>query len=150
MSHISLTYHIVWRTKCSRRTITESHERDLYAYILSIINNKHCHLHRINSMPDHIHMCLEIHPTISVSDIIRVIKQESSKWIKERRDWFPTFDGWGNGYAAFTYSYSERANVINYIKEQKEHHKRLSFKEEYENILQEFGLDPNEDLFLKD
>ena len=104
MSHISLTYHIVWRTKCSKNTIREQYERELYAYILGICQSKRCNLYRINSMPDHIHLCVEVSPTIALSDFVKVLKQESSKWIKEHREWFPLFEGWANGYAAFTYS----------------------------------------------
>lgn len=150
MAYLNLTYHIVWRTKRSERTINEEHERDLYAYILGMCNAKQSHLYRINSMPDHIHMCVEVHPTMALSEFVRVIKQESSKWMKERLDWYPVFDGWGNGYAAFTYSVNERPTVIEYIKNQKEHHKVKSFREEYEEWLREMGIDPEKDLFLKD
>lgn len=150
MSHISLTYHIIWRTKRSERTINEEHERDLYAYILGMCKEKKCHLYRINSMPDHFHMCIEVHSTIALSEFMQVIKQESSRWIAQHKEWFPMFDGWGNGYAAFTYSVKERPVVIEYIKNQKTHHHKASFREEYEELLKEFGLDPAKDLFLKD
>lgn len=150
MSHISLTYHIVWRTKRSERTIFPEHERDLYAYILGICNEKKCHLYRLNSMPDHFHMCVEIHPSISLSDFMKAVKQGTSRWICEHGSWFPHFDGWGNGYAAFTYSVKERPAVIEYIKNQKEHHKKASFNDEYVQLLRDFGLDPSTDLFLKD
>lgn len=119
MSHICLTYHIVWRTKNSRNTISESYERNLYAYIVGMAKEKQCYIYRINSMPDHLHMCVEIHPTIAVSQFVRIIKQETSKWIKEHPEWFPLFDGWGNGYAVFTYSFKERNRVIEYIRNQK-------------------------------
>ena len=150
MSHISLTYHIVWRTKRSERTINEMHERDLYAYILGMCQEKNYHLYRLNSMPDHFHMCVEVHPTLAVSEFMQVIKQETSRWITAHKEWFPHFDGWGNGYAAFTYSVKERPNVIEYIKNQKEHHHKATFREEYEALMREFGLDPEKDLFLKD
>lgn len=101
-------------------------------------------------MPDHFHMCIEIHPTLSVSDFMKTIKQETSLWIKQHREWFPMFDGWANGYAAFTYSVKERPAVIEYIKNQKEHHAKVSFRDEYCKIMGEFGLDPEKDLFLKD
>lgn len=81
---------------------------------------------------------------------MQVIKQESSRWILKHKELFPKFDGWGNGYAAFSYSVKERPTVIDYIKGQKEHHSRASFREEYESLLREFGLDPTKDLFLKD
>lgn len=95
-------------------------------------------------------MCVEIHPTIAVSEFVRIIKQESSKWLKEERNKFPLFDGWGNGYAGFTYSAADRPNVICYIKNQKEHHRKVGFREEFESLLMEFGLDPNEDRLLDD
>ena len=95
-------------------------------------------------------MCVEVHPTIALSEFVRVLKQESSKWLKEHRREFPMFDGWGNGYGAFTYSAKERPNVIEYIKSQKEHHKQKSFCEEYEEWLLEMGMNPAGDLFLKD
>ena len=150
MAHISFTYHIVWRTKSSLRTITEKYETELYAYILGICKNKKCTLLRINSMPDHLHMCVEIHPTLAVSEFVQVVKQESSHWLKEQRTKFPYFEGWGNGYAAFTYSASERSKVVEYIRNQKIHHQKKSFREEYEGMLIEFGLDPEADKFLAD
>ena len=150
MSHLNLTYHIVWRTKYSQRTISEEHERDLYTYIVGICDAKQCHVYRINSMPDHIHLCVEVHPTIAVSEFVKVLKQETSKWMRSNRSWFPWFDGWANGYAAFTYSALERPSVIEYIKNQKEHHKVKSFRQEYEEWLQEMGMNPSNDLFLKD
>ena len=94
--------------------------------------------------------CVEGQPTSAVSEGVQVIKQEASRWIKEHREWFPNFDAWGNGYAAFTYSVAERQRVIEYIKNQKVHHHKATFQEEYEALLREFGIDPATDLFLKD
>lgn len=150
MSHISFTYHIIWRTKRSKKSIDENHEQDLYRYIHGICKGKSCKLHRINSMPDHIHLCVEIVPTIAVSEFVKIVKQESSKWMKEHYEWFPAFESWGNGYAAFSYSVKDRKNVIAYIKNQKVHHQKKTFKEEYEGAMREFGLDPSKDLFLQD
>lgn len=101
-------------------------------------------------MPDHVHMCVEIHPTISLSNFMKIVKQESSAWLTEHREFFPLFDSWSNGYAAFTYSVKERGNVIQYIKRQKEHHKVAAFRDEYESLLMEFGLDPKSDRLLED
>ena len=101
-------------------------------------------------MPDHVHMCVEVHPTIALSEFVKVLKQESSKWLKEHRKEFPMFEGWSNGYAAFSYSAKERPKVMEYIKAQKEHHRHKSFREEYEEWLLEMGMNPAEDLFLRD
>ncbi|MCQ2271838.1 MAG: IS200/IS605 family transposase [Bacteroidales bacterium] len=141
MSNVSFTYHIIWRTKKSENTINEVHERDLYAYIHGICKAKKCTLYRINSMPDHMHLCLEISPTIAISDFVKLIKQESSKWMKQHKDWFPKFNSWGNGYAGFSYSKKERDKIIAYVKHQKEHHHKKSFQEELEELVKEFGID---------
>lgn len=150
MSYYSFTYHIVWRTKNSKPTINEDHERELYAYIYGFCKEKKCKLFRINSMPDHIHMCVEVHPTLSMNDFMKVLKGETSKWMKQHSDWFPLFEAWGNGYASFSYSAEDRPTIINYIKNQKEHHKSIDFRKEYEDMLIEFGFEPQPDDFEDD
>ncbi len=150
MSHIVLYYHIVWRTKRSERVITEAHERDLYAYILGFCERKKCKLIRIGGMSDHIHMLISIRPDVALSDFMQVLKTETSKWLKTQGEKFPLFNGWGNGYAAFTYCERDKEMVRRYIMNQKEHHRKLSFQEEYETLLSEWGIDPSTDKFLSD
>ena len=150
MSHICFTYHIVWRTKRSECTITEQYERQLYAYLYGICKRRKCHVYRINSMPDHVHICLEILPIFSVSQFVKILKQESSKWISSNRDKFPYFCGWANGFAAFSYSPKERPNLVEYIKNQKKHHRRTSFQDEVSELMREMGLEMSVDLFFKD
>lgn len=74
-------------------TIVEENEKELYAYIHGICKNKNCHLYRINSMPNHVHLCVSIHPNISVSEFMKVLKGETSKWMKDNKDLFPDFVG---------------------------------------------------------
>ncbi len=150
MSHINVTYHIVWRTKCSEMVIPESHERELLAYLVGICRGKNCPVYRINSMPNHIHLCVEIPPMVSISAFMQVLKQESSKWLREHKELFPNFRGWGNGYAVFSYSAKERPNIVEYIKNQKVHHQTKTFRQEYEEWLREMGDDPKDDSFLND
>lgn len=150
MAHVVLYYHIVWRTKRSEHTIAEAYERDLYAYILGYCKRKECKLIRIGGMPDHIHMLVSIRPDITVSEFVQVLKTESSKWMKSERGKFPRFEGWGNGYAAFTYCERDKDMIRNYIINQKAHHHVHSFREEYESLLSEWGIDPATDLFLRD
>lgn len=150
MAHVVLYYHIVWRTKRSERTITEAYERELYAYIFGFCKQKGCTLIRIGGMADHIHMLVSIRPDIAVSEFMKVLKTETSKWMKEEYDKYPAFDGWGNGYAAFTYGERDKEMIRQYIMNQKEHHRRLSFREEYEGMLADWGIDPNTDMFLRD
>ena len=150
MAHIMLYYHIVWRTKRSQRTISQDHERQLYAYIFGFCDRKGCKLIRVGGMPDHIHMLVAIRPDIAVSDFMRILKSETSKWLNSQPALFPHFDGWGNGYAAFTYSESQKEVVRRYIINQKSHHSTYSFREEYEAMLREWGLDPKQDALLED
>ena len=149
MSYTRFLYHIVFRTKHSKNTIPELHEKELYAYIMGIINNKKCKLYRIGGMPDHIHLLVDIHPTIAVSDFMKELKEYSSKWLSTNPN-FPDFEGWAVSFAGFTYSLKEKQTIIDYIKNQKEHHKKISFEEEYRQFLIENGIDIDEHYFLKD
>jgi len=87
-----ILYHIVFRTKSSKRTINQDNARNLYAYINGIIKNKKCVTFRINGMEDHIHILSDLHPSVALADFIREIKVSSSKWIKAS-GLFPYFDG---------------------------------------------------------
>jgi len=137
MSYSRHIYHLVFRTKFSRPTITEKSEKLFYNYLWGICKNEHCFVHRIGGMPDHVHVLLEIPPTIAVADLVQKLKQSSSHFIHNQRSSFLLFEGWAEGYASFTYCQTELETVKQYISNQKEHHKKKSFKEELEEILLE-------------
>ena len=144
-----ILYHIVFRTKSSKKTINQTHSADLYKYIYGIIKNKNCKLLRINGMEDHIHIFSDLHPSIALADYVREIKVSSSKWIKES-GFFPGFEGWGIKYCALTYSFKDQDTIINYIKNQQEHHKRESFQDEIVRLFKEQGIDLDEKWFWVD
>lgn len=85
MSKTNSYHHIVISTYCRKKTITELHKKDLYAYILGILNNKKCKLIRINGTGNHIHILLNLNPTIALSDIVKTVKQSTSLWLKKLR-----------------------------------------------------------------
>ena len=118
MSFTKLIYHIVFSTKYRQNTIPVDFERDLYALILHIVNKQSGHLHRIGGMPDHIHMLVDIPTNISVANFVKKIKQESSFLMAQNPN-FPNWNGWEEGYGAFTYSVAEIPTVKEYIKNQK-------------------------------
>lgn len=149
MSYTRLLYHIVFRTKYGIFTIPEQYEKELYAYIMGIISNKKSKLYRIGGIGNHIHLLVDIHPTFAVSDFMKELKEYSSKWLKTNPN-FPEFDGWAISFAAFTYNLNDKQTIIDYIKNQKEHHKTVSFEEEYRNFLVENGIEIDERYFLKD
>lgn len=149
MSYTHLLYHIVFRTKNGINTIPEQHEKELYAYMMGIINNKKSKLYRIGGVGNHIHLLVDIHPTIAVSDFMKELKEYSSKWLKTNPN-FPDFKGWAVSFAAFTYNLNDKQIIIDYIKNQKEHHKKESFETEYRNFLIENGIEIDERYFLND
>ena len=140
-------YQIVFGTQNRKPTITREHDTELYKYITGIIKNKHCKCYRINGIEDHIHIMTDLHPTVCLSDYVKDIKVASNTWMKDS-SLFPEFEGWQDGYGAFTYSVREKDMIINYIKNQKEHHKSESFYDEYKRLLIENGIEFDEKYLL--
>ena len=136
-------YQIVFSTKHRKPVLVEEHEDQLYKYIWGIVKNKNCRLYRINGMPDHIHLFVDLHPSVSLSNFVKDIKIASNSWIKQS-GLFTDFEEWQSGYGAFTYSEKDKDAVINYIKNQKEHHKHESFEDEYKNLLRANGIEFDE------
>ena len=112
---------------------------ELYKYITGIIQNNNHKLLEINGMPDHIHVFFGMRPTQSLSDLMQDIKGDSSKWINNKHFLNHKFS-WQEGYGAFSYSKSHVQNVIKYIQGQEEHHKKITFIEEYIDFLNKFEI----------
>ncbi len=145
-SYRQLLYHNVFRTKDSLPTINQDHADELYAYITGIIRNKNSHLYRINGVENHVHIISDLHPSIALADFMREIKASSSSWMKSS-GLFPSFNNWAEGYGSFTCSYGDKLKIIDYIKNQKEHHRKESFEDEYRTILRESGITIDEKYF---
>lgn len=150
MSYTSLLCHIVFRTKYSNETINEENEENLYRYIWGFIKNKGCVLYRINGMPDHIHILVQLHPSIAVSDFVKQLKNATNQWLKENRDFFPDFEAWGRKYFAMTYNYRDKDLIINYIKNQKEHHKTEKTSDEVRRLSNENNIQIDENYWEED
>jgi REP element-mobilizing transposase RayT len=127
-------------------SLDPAHAADLYAYIGGILKNKSCHLYKINGTENHVHILTDLHPSVAVADYMREIKASSSKWIKENGK-FPVFTGWSEGYGAFTCSYMDLGSIIDYIRNQREHHASKNFEEEYRSLLRLSGIEPDEKYF---
>lgn len=98
-------------------------------------------------MEDHIHILSDLNPTICLSDYIKIIKVASNTWMKDSGK-FPQFKGWQDGFGAFTCSVNEKDLIVNYIKNQKEHHKTESFYDEYKRLLIENAIEFDEKYLL--
>ena len=146
-TYTQILYQIVFGTKNNEPTMIECGQESLYKYIWGILKNKKCHLYRIGGVEDHIHIVTHVHPTVAVAYLIKDIKIASSDYIKTENI-FPNFNGWQDGYGAFTYSISAKDNLIEYVKNQKEHHQRVSFRDEYISLLNEHGIEFKEKYLL--
>ncbi|MBU4446614.1 MAG: IS200/IS605 family transposase [Candidatus Marinimicrobia bacterium] len=139
-TYTQILYHIVFSTKKRKKSLFQEKDDLLYRYIWGIVKNKKCHLYRINGIADHIHIVTHLHPSIALADFVKDINVASSVWIK-KENIFPEFDRWQSGYGAFTYSIDSKNDLIEYVKNQKEHHRKLSFEEEFRSLLIEHGID---------
>jgi REP element-mobilizing transposase RayT len=131
---------VVFAVKGRHNLIHSSWEEELYKYITGIVTNKKQKLLAINGTSDHIHILIGLKPSCRLSDLVREIKKSSNVFIKEKRFTKYKFE-WQEGYGAFSYSHSALDNVIAYIKNQKEHHKKRTFKEEYLDFLKKFEIE---------
>lgn len=115
-------------------------KNDLYKYITGIVQGNKHKLLIVNGMPDHIHLLIGLRTTQSLADLMKQIKEDSSKWINQHKFCGGKFS-WQSGYGAFSYSKSELPRLIRYIENQQIHHQSKSFLEEYQELLEEFGIE---------
>ena len=138
--YTQIFYHIVFSTKDREPTIPNEQCEELYKYIWGILEKRNCKLLQINGTEDHLHIFTSLNPAKSLSDLLRDIKTNSSRWLRENEN-FLDFVAWQKGYSAFTYSIREKNLIVNYIKKQKKHHKKETSLEELKRILQENGVE---------
>ena len=149
MSHTSILTHIVFRTKSSVPAIIPEHSHMLYRYIWGMVKHRRSVLLRINGMPDHVHLFVELNPSIALSEFVGAIKATTSRWMKDSGK-FPLFTGWAREYAAFSYAARDKHTIISYIKNQQAHHQKVCFSDEIKTLYAEFGLEESLPYFLRD
>jgi REP element-mobilizing transposase RayT len=142
-THTNLLYHLVFSTKCRIPLITPIMQEELYHYIGGIIRGEGGILLEIGGINEHIHILTKFKPSISVSEMLASIKANSSKWANENKMKMRKF-GWQGGYAAFSVSESQVPAVTKYIRAQEEHHRKVSFQEEYITLLKKHQIEYDE------
>ncbi|WGE80958.1 IS200/IS605 family transposase [Actinobacillus equuli subsp. haemolyticus] len=147
MSYTRAIYHIIFRTKFGVPAITETYENILYTFIWKFIEKRKSVLYRINGMPDHIHLLVDLHPKIAVADFVQQLKNATHLLLERHREEFPLFSAWAVGYCALTYSERDKLQILNYIKNQKFHHKTQNFLDEARLLLADSGIKIDEDFF---
>jgi len=139
--------HIVFTTKGRKQWLQPLIEEELYSYITAICKNLNCPLVQINGTTDHIHVLLALSRTITISKLISEIKSGSSRWIKTKGVFYKDF-AWQGGYGAFSVARPSIDKAINYIASQKEHHKTVSFQDEFVSFLKRAKIKYDEKYFL--
>ena len=134
---------IVFAVKGRECFIKESFREEVQKYMAGIISNKKQKLYAIYCMPDHTHILVSTKPDITISDLTRDIKANSSSFIKEKKFVNKTFS-WQEGFGAFSYSKSQAPEVVKYILNQPQRHRKISFTEEYLDFLNKFEIEYNE------
>ncbi len=139
---------VVFTVKGRQNLIAKKHREELHKYITGIVTNRKQKLLCIFAMPDHIHILIGLSPTIAISDLVRDIKSNSSKFISNNK-WNTGKFQWQKGFGAFSYSKNHVDKVVKYILNQEKHHKKETFKEEYLELLQEHEIKHKDDYLFE-
>ena len=142
-TYCNLLYHVIFSTKQREPLVTPAWREELYSYIAGILRGQDGQALEIGGTPDHVHVVMRIRPDVSVSDMVRLVKANSSKWANERPDGAGRF-AWQRGYGAFTVSVSQLEAVRQYVRSQEEHHRHRTFQEEFVEFLKRHGIEFDE------
>jgi REP element-mobilizing transposase RayT len=144
----NLLYHIVFSTKNRQSNIVAGIGSELHRYIGGIVKGEGAILLEIGGIADHVHLVLKLKPVHSLSEIMRKVKGNSSKWVNEQNRLHKKFS-WQDGYGAFSVSESQVNNVLQYVRNQEKHHRTISFKDEFIMLLQRHGVEYDEQYLWK-
>ncbi|AWK06493.1 IS200/IS605 family transposase [Flavobacterium crocinum] len=147
-TYTQLHIQFVFAVKYRKALIAPEWKDKLHKYITGIIQSHQHKMLCINSMPDHIHIFIGMRPTQSISSLMQNVKSETTKWIKEQK--LCANFAWQEGYGAFSYSRSHVSNVIRYIENQEQHHKKETFLEEYQKQLRAFEIEYDDRYIFKE
>ncbi|PWB28413.1 IS200/IS605 family transposase [Flavobacterium sp. HTF] len=148
-TYYQIYVQVVFAVKYRDAIISEEWRSKLLGVIGNLINETGCKTIIVNGVEDHVHCLLGLKPTISISDLMKVVKAKSSKFVNDNQLSKSKFN-WQEGYGAFSYSRSQIDSVYKYIENQKEHHKRETFNDEYLNFLNKFNVPYEEKYIFED
>ena len=138
-----LVTHIVFSTKDREPFIASDISAEMYAYLGGLVRELRGKAHGVNGMADHVHMLIQLSPTIAPSDALRFIKANSSKWVRDKWPRRVSF-AWQLGYGAFSVSKSSIPAVLDYIRNQEQHHRKVTFQEEFIDFLKRHEIEYDE------
>ncbi len=147
-TYTQLYIHCVFAVKYRAAMLHNDWDDRLRLYITATVQNEGHKMLSINNIADHIHFLVGLNPKQSISDMMRLVKGDSSEWINKEKLTSSKFQ-WQDGYGAFSHSKSQVDSVVKYIRNQEEHHKKTTFLDEYRKMLQDFGVEYDEQYIFK-
>ena len=135
--------HVVFSTKNRKPFIDSSIEKEVHSYLATVCKAYKCDAYKIGGVEDHDHMFISLHRTVTTSFLVEQIKKKSSKWIKTKANEYSDFS-WQRGFGAFSISVSHGDALNHYIETQREHHKKVSFQDEFRNLLGKYQVSVDE------
>jgi len=139
----SILIHLVFSTKNREPFLTPEIDAELYPYMATILKALKSPALIINGTSDHVHTLLSLSRVVTIADLVEEVKTESSKWIKTKEKELRNFY-WQSGYGAFSIGQSQAPTLRRYIARQKEHHRRVTFQDEYRKFLKVYEVDYDE------
>jgi REP element-mobilizing transposase RayT len=142
-TYTSLLIHVIFSTSGRAPLLTDAMRLDLHAYLGGILREMDAVPIAIGGTADHVHLLIRLPANLALADCLRIAKTNSSRWVKERWPQQRKF-AWQGGYGAFSVSESRRAAVIRYIRDQAQHHRRISFQDEFLALLKNHRVEFDE------
>lgn len=135
----NILIHIIFSTKNRKPLILPNIMQELYSYMAGIAREHEAYVHEVGGIEDHIHLLISLPRTLTISKLVEEIKKGSSKWIKTKGHLYADF-AWQNGYSAYSIGQSGYEDLRKYIQRQKDHHKKISFQDEYIAFLKKYQI----------
>ena len=143
-TYTQILYQVVFGSKKCTPFLTSDNKEELFRYMAVVLRNKKCFTYIVGGHSNHIHLVFSLHPTVSLSSLVRDLKKASEEMMFKTKGKFIRFIGWQTGYSAFTYSTEATGALVHYVENQAEHHRRISFREELIDFFKSFGVEYNE------
>lgn len=138
----------IMAVKFREAILKQEYQKEVFSFMSGLINSMGHKSYAINGMPDHVHIFMSFTPKHSPAETIKEIKRASTNFINEKK-WFPGKFQWQNGYGCFSYSKSHIDNVVKYILNQQNHHRKVKFKDEYIEFLRKFEVEFDEQFLFE-
>ena len=139
---------VVFAVEGRQNLIQKRNKQELHKYITGIVTERGQKLLAVHCMPDHTHVLIGLKPFVALSDVVRDVKNASTNFVN-RTKWVAGRFSWQEGFGAFSYGHSQLTGIINYVKDQEQHHASRTFRQEYIQFLKKYEIDHDEKFIFK-